>query len=294
MTMPSLSLLESFTATARLGSFAAAARRLGVSPSAIGKAIQRLEAELGVTLFLRTTRHLELTEEGRGLLVRLSPVLEALDEALLEARDQTARIEGSVVLTVPLVGYHLVYEQLQAFLRDHPGVSLDLRFTDAIVDLIAEGVDLGIRNGPLRDSGLKQRRFCSFRHGLFAAPDYLAGRAAPRLGTLDRHDRIAFRFEATGRLQPWLRADGESVQLSAPRVIVSSIEAARQAALRGLGIAWMPDFVLHDDLAAGRLVPVLPNEMGEEGEFFLVWPGSRAMPRRVRALIDHLGRGSGG
>ncbi|RWR04740.1 LysR family transcriptional regulator [Paenirhodobacter populi] len=286
--MPSLTLLESFATTAKLGSFAAAARRLGVSPSAIGKAIQRLEDELGVTLFRRTTRTLDLTEEGRGLLAGLAPALEALDEALAETRDRTERIEGPIVLTVPLVGYHLVNERIGTFLELYPGVTLELRFSDVMVDLITEGVDLGIRNGPLNDSSLKLRRFGSYRHGLFASPGYLEQHGMPTLATLDAHDRIAFRFSMTGRLQSWLRKGGAVLDLSLPRLVVTAIEGARTAAIAGMGVAWLPDFILRDDLASGRLVRVLEEEIDETGTFFVVWPAARAMPRRIRALIDHL------
>jgi len=286
--MPSLTLLESFATTARLGSFAAAGRRLGVSSSAIGKAIQRLEEELGVTLFQRTTRQLELTEEGRGLLAGLVPALEALDEALTATRDRTERIAGPIVLTVPLVGYHLVNAQLGVFLARYPEVTMDIRFTDSMVDLVSEGIDLGIRNGPLRDSSLKTRRFRPYRHGLFASPEYLKHWGNPTLATLDAHDRISFRFSMTGRLQPWLRKDGSVLPLSPPRLTVTAIEGARTLAVAGKGMAWLPDFILQDDLAAGRLVRVLEDEIDETGEFFLVWPATRAMPRRLRALIDHL------
>jgi DNA-binding transcriptional LysR family regulator len=287
MSMPSLTLLESFAATARSGSFAAAARKLGVSPSAVGKAIQRLEEDLGVTLFRRTTRQIDLTDEGRRLLAGLAPALEALDEALAETRERTERIEGPIVLTVPLVGYHLVNAKLGSFLARYPQVSVELRFTDLMVDLVADGADLGIRNGPLRDSSLMLRRFGGYRHGVFAAPDYLQRRGMPSVATLDHHDRIAFRFSMTGRIQGWLRCDGTPLDLSAPRMIVTAIEGARNAAIAGMGVAWLPDFILQDDLASGRLVRVLAEEIGEAGEFFLVWPTARAMPRRIRALIDH-------
>ena len=286
--MPSLTLLESFATTARHGSFAAAAPRLGVSPSAVGKAIQRLEAELGVTLFRRTTRRLDLTEEGRALLAGLTPALDALEEVLSDTRDRTGRIAGPVVLTVPLVGYHLVNARLRSFLDRYPEVTLDLRFTDTMVDLISDGVDIGLRNGPLRDSTLMQRRFGGFRHGLFAAPDYLDRHGMPDMATLDGHQRIAFRFGTTGRLQPWIRSDGRALDLSPPRIVTTSIEGARTAALSGMGIASLPDFILQDDLRQGRLLPVLEGEMCETGDFFLVWPASRALPRRIRLLIDHL------
>ncbi|MCR8546760.1 LysR family transcriptional regulator [Salipiger sp. P9] len=286
--MPSLTLLESFTATARAGSFAGAARRLGVSPSAIGKAIQRLEEELGVTLFRRTTRHLELTEEGRTLLSGVSPALEALDEALEELRDRTERLAGPLTLTVPLVGYHFLNARLESFLRAHSEVTVEIRFSDRMTDLVAEGIDLGIRNGPLRDSSLKLRRFGPYHHGLYAAPAYLERRGMPSLDSLDGHDRIGFRYSMTGRLQPWLRRDGAPLALSPPRMVVSAIEGARSAAIAGLGVSWLPDFVVTEDLARGRLVRVLAAELHEAGAFFLVWPAARAMPRRLRALIDHL------
>ncbi|MBT9385064.1 LysR family transcriptional regulator [Pseudooceanicola sp. CBS1P-1] len=288
MALPSLTLLESFATTARLGSFAAAGRRLGVSASAVGKAIQRLEEEMELALFRRTTRQLELTEAGRHLLTGLAPALDMLEEVVSEARDRTERIEGPVVLTVPLVGYHLVNARLKDFLARYPGVRLDIRFADTMVDLIQEGVDLGIRNGPLRDSSLKHRRFGSYRHGLFAAPGYLAAHGTPTLETLEAHDRITFRFSETGRLQPWLARDGRVLDLSAPRLVTTAIEGARTAAVAGMGIAWLPDFILAEDLARGRLARVLEEEVDETGEFFLVWPAARALPRRLRLLIDHL------
>lgn len=286
--MPSLTLLESFATTAREGSFAGAGRRLSVSPSAVGKAIQRLEEELGVTLFQRTTRHLELTEEGRLLLSGLSPALEALDETIEHVRDRTETVSGHLTLTVPLVGYHFLNDHLGSFFRKHPDVTIDIRFLDEMADLVGEGIDLGIRNGPLRDSSLRQRRFRPYYQGLFASPGYLDRRGVPTLETLDAHDRITFRFNTTGRLQTWLLRDGSTLPLSRPKIVVSSIEGARSAAIAGLGVTWLPDFVLRDDLQDGRLVRVLGSEMHETGEFFLVWPASRAVPRRLRALIDHL------
>lgn len=189
---------------------------------------------------------------------------------------------------MPLVGYHLVNERIGPFLARYPGVTMELRFTDVMVDLIAERVDLGIRNGPLNDSSLKLRRFGGYRHGLFASPGYLEQRGMPTLATLDAHDRIAFRFSMTGRLQSWLRKGGTVLDLSPPRLVVTAIEGARTAAIAGMGVAWLPDFILTDDLASGRLVRVLEEEIDETGTFFLVWPTTRAMPRRIRALIDHL------
>lgn len=286
--MPSLSLYESFAAAARDGSFAAAARRLGVSASAIGKAIQRLEAELDVTLFQRTTRQLELTEDGRLLLAGLSPALDALDEAVETLRNRSGRIEGHLAMTAPLVAYHLLDPVLQTFLRAHPDVTLEMRYTDTITDLVAEGIDLGLRAGPLRDSSLKSRRLTSYRHGLFASPAYLDAFGSPAMDNLDAHARIALRLAPTGRLQPWLHASDKPLSLSAPRLVVNSIAAARSAALAGTGITWLPDFVAEPDAHGGHLVRVLPEEVCETGEFFLVWPASRAIPRRLRAFIDHL------
>lgn len=286
--MPSLTLLESFTMAAREGSFAGAARKLGVSASAIGKAVQRLEEDLGIALFQRTTRHLELTEEGRTLLSGLSPALLAIDEAIEQARDKKERIAGHLRVTVPLVGYYFLDAQIGSFLSRYPDVTVEIRFSDAMIDLVAEGIDLGIRNGPLRDSSLKSRRFRPYFHGLFASPAYLEKRGAPTFETLDNHDRIAFRFSMTGRLQPWLARQGGPVSLSTPRIVMSSIEGARRAAVANLGIAWLPDFIVDHDLATGKLIRVLEDEIGETGEFYLVWPSGHSEPTRLRALIDHL------
>nr|WP_269072243.1 LysR substrate-binding domain-containing protein [Rhizobium sp. C4] len=140
----------------------------------------------------------------------------------------------------------------------------------------------------MRDSSLKQRRFRPFYHGLFASPDYLRRRGEPQFANLESHDRIAYRFSMTGQLQPWRARQGNELTLSPPRIVVNAIEGARSAALAGLGIAWLPDFILRDDLETGRLVRILEDEVHETGEFFLVWPSSRGEPLRLRALIDHL------
>lgn len=286
--MPSLTLLESFMATARTGSFAEAARQLGVSSSAIGKSVQRLEEELGVTLFQRTTRQVSLTEDGRLLLAGVSPALEALGETVETLRDRTGRIEGPLTVSVPLAGHHMLDQAFSDFLRKTPGVTLEIRYEDQMVDLISKGVDLGIRNGPLRDSTLKQRPFRPYHHRLYASPDYLTQHGSPSLATLPDHSRIALRLSTSGVVQPWLRRDGRPLALPAPRLIVNAIDSARNAARLGLGIAWLPGFVVQEDLAQGRLIQILDDEMGEDGMFYLVWPASRALPRRLRALIDHL------
>lgn len=286
--MPSLSLLESFSMTAREGSFSGAARRLGVSSSAVGKAVQRLEDDLGVRLFQRTTRQLELTEEGHILLSGLTPALDALDEAIEAVRDRSETVSGHLILTAPLVGYAFLTEPLGSFQDSHPAVTLEIRYTDAVVDLIGEGIDLGIRNGPLRDSALRQTRLRGYRHGLFASPGYIDRCGTPTRDTLDAHARIAFSYAMSGQLQPWLDADGTPLPLSMPRIIVTAIEAARNAAIAGQGVAWLPDFLVDQDRAAGRLIRVLDKQVSEDGAFYLVRPAARAVPRRLQALIDHL------
>ncbi|MCD2175014.1 LysR substrate-binding domain-containing protein [Rhizobium sp. C4] len=153
--------------------------------------------------------------------------MSALDDAIERVRDKKERIAGHLTLTVPLVGYHFLNDNIGTFLCAHSEVDIEVRFSDAMVDLVAEGIDLGIRNGPLRDSSLKQRRFGPFYHGLFASPDYLNRRGEPQFANLEGHDRIAYRFSMTGQLQPWRAREGSELALSPPRIIVNAIEGAR-------------------------------------------------------------------
>ncbi|MFT4266044.1 MAG: LysR substrate-binding domain-containing protein [Xenophilus sp.] len=283
--MDSISAIESFVRAADVLSFARAARALGISASAVGKNIARLEAELGLRLFQRSTRQVRLTPEGMLFHERCKRALDELQDAraMMQAAHATPR--GRLRVSLPTIGYRFLLPVLPAFQQRYPEVELDLDFNDCLVDLIEEGVDVAIRSGPLADSRLVARRLGPFRFLLLAAPAYLAARGRPRrVGDLARHACLRYRFVGGGQLEEW-RLPGLPQPLPAT-LACNNMEAMLGAAVAGLGIAWMPDFLARDALARGELVPVLPEAAREEGQFSAVWPSSRLLTPRLRAFVD--------
>jgi DNA-binding transcriptional LysR family regulator len=289
--MDSLSGLFAFVRTAECGSFVAAGRMLGVSASAVGKGVMRLEAKLGVRLLHRSTRQLRLTDEGALFFERCRRILDDIGNAELELARLTEAPRGRVRVSLPAVGYHLLLPVLPEFARRYPEVELDLDFNDRLVDVIDEGFDLVIRSGELADSRLMSRRLRPFELLLCAAPAYLAARGMPRQPSeLERHACLRFRFPATGRLQPWFAAEeagGIEPRLPATMTL-NNIEAVLRAAIAGLGLACLPDFIADEALRDGRLVQALPGHRPVQGMFWMLWPTNRHMLPKLRVLVDFL------
>ncbi|MBW8810370.1 MAG: LysR family transcriptional regulator, partial [Lysobacter sp.] len=254
------SLLDVFVASAQEGSFSAAALRLRKTRSGVAKAVARLEQRLGAALFHRSTRRCTLTDLGglyleHALRVRgeMEAAGAALDEALREPR-------GRVRVTMPVVfGRRLVAPLLLDVGRVHRHLELELSFTDRMVDLAHEGFDVGIRAGAIPDSSELVARSLGV-HGMRAvgSPEYLQRRGVPeRVADLAQHD--AFTYGSQGRFQPWpLRdADGRpQVATLRPRWRLDDLEAMRDGVLRGDGLAFLPSWLVADDIAAGRMETV--------------------------------------
>ncbi|WP_269632083.1 LysR family transcriptional regulator [Pelomonas sp. BJYL3] len=289
--MDKLSGLLAFVRTAECGSFVAAGRELAVSASAVGKAVARLEEELGVRLMHRSTRSVQLTEEGRLFHERCRRILEDLDDARAQLTQASAVPRGRLRVSAPIVGHHFLMPLVPGFLAAYPEVALDLVFTDRTVDLIEESVDVAIRSGALPDSRLVSRPLNAFRLLLCAAPDYLARRPAPTVvDQLEGHVAVQFRHPNTGKLLDWPLPPG-SQDLNARLHTVlacNNVEALKSAALRGVGIACMPDFLVREELADGRLREVLAGAVGTSGRFNAVWASSRQLSPRVRCFVDWL------
>ncbi|OLP57749.1 LysR family transcriptional regulator [Xaviernesmea oryzae] len=289
--MDRLAGLTAFVRTADLGSFAAAGRVLGLSPSAVGKAVSKLESQLEIRLLQRSTRSLRLTEEGRAFHERCRRILDDLEDAhesLLRTRE-TPR--GAVRMSCPVVSYHLMLPVLPAFMARYPEIDLDLDFNDRIVDLIEEGVDVAIRSGELPDSRLMVRALRPFRLLLCASPTYLARHGRPDCPRdLARHCAIGFRYPNSGKLQIWplRRPEGEPEPRLRYVLTCNNMEALRGAVLRDLGIGCMPDFLAQDAIARGELVPLLLDHLDAPGQFNLIWPSSRHLSPKVRVLVDFL------
>lgn len=290
--MDSLNGLMAFVRTADLGSFVAAGRVLGLSASAVGKAVTKLEQQLGIRLFQRSTRSLRLTEEGRAFHERCRRILDDLDDArAMLARTMDAP-RGRLRISTPIVSYHLLLPILPEFMARYPEIEVDLDFNDRIVDLIDEGVDVAIRSGELPDSRLMTRTLRPFQMLLCAAPSYLERHGRPECPRdLDRHLGIRFRYPNSGKIQAWplTLPVGEPDLRTRTVLTCNNMEALRGATIAGLGIGCMPDFLARDPLAKGELRTLLDNRIDAPGHFSLIWPSNRNLSPKVRVFVDFVG-----
>lgn len=288
--MDNLNGIVAFVRTAETLSFVAAGRKLGISASAVGKTIAKLERSLGVRLFHRTTRRVTLTEEGRHFHERCHRILEELRdaEATLSASAQTPR--GRLRVSLPVIGYRFLLPVLPAFSARYPDIELDLDFNDRLVDVVEGGFDAVIRSGQLSDSSLMSRRLGPFRFVLCTSPDYLARAGVPRcLADLAAHEGVRYRFPTTGKLQPWsLLPDGGEPPNLRCAMTCNNMEALRGAVIAGFGIGFMPDFLARDALAAGSLVEVLEPHSIAPGQFSILWPSSRQLSPKLRVFVDFM------
>lgn len=286
--LDNLGNLRTFVQVADTRSFVETGRVLGISASAAGKTISRLEAALGVRLFHRSTRSVTLTAEGERFALRCRRILDERDAARDELVEQTATPRGVLRLGLPLVG-DLSLPILTEFMAAYPGIRLELDFDDRLVDVIDEGFDAVLRVGDPSDSRLSARRLGVFPRYLVASPEYLARRGNPLTpqALLD-HDCLHYRFPTSGKLEPWpLPLAAGAAPLDLPVSMVSNTIEARVAfALAGRGIAYIPEHSVRTALADGRLQRVLADQMHACGTFYLLWPSGRHMLPKLRVFID--------
>ncbi|MBB6581711.1 LysR family transcriptional regulator [Ralstonia solanacearum] len=281
-----------FVEAVEAGGFARAAERLALSRSAVGKSIARLETRLGVRLFHRTTRTQNLTEDGQIYYERCLRAIEELRvaESLLESGKQ--EVAGRLRMTMPvLFGRYCIAPILLDFAREHPKLELELSFSDRPVDMIAEGFDLGIRSGALGEAtGLCARPLATQPKVLCAAPDYLKARGEPdTIETLATHDVLI--HWRTGHPYPWLLpgADGRLTEVRpASRLRFDDLEVTADAAVAGMGIAWLPHWLVRDRIQAGALVALWEKRPAASMDSHAIWPATDYMPLRVRLAIDTL------
>ena len=293
MAMDKLSGLLAFVKTADLGSFVAAGRALEISASAVGKAVARLEREVGVRLLHRSTRRVQLTVEGRLFHERCRRVLDDLDDAQAMLAHTREAPRGRLRVSAPIVGHHFLMPLIPDFLARYPEVELDITFTDRTVDLIEESIDMAIRSGELPDSSLVSRPLQPFRLLLCASPAYLERYGTPaQVRDLQGHASIRFRHPNTGKLLDWpmLHATPDINARLRPVLACNNVEAVLRAAMLGLGIACLPDFLVRDALSEGQLVTVLDQQINAGGQFHAIWPTSRQLSPKVRVFVDHLGQ----
>lgn len=281
-----------FSCAARHGSFAQAGRELALTPSTVAKRISCLESELGVKLFHRTTRHVQLTTDGEVLHARCEKILAEIGELENLAASTNTAPRGVLSVSLPITyGKRIVMPVLARLLRDHPGLHADVRLSDKQCDLIGEGLDAAVRIMPLDDSRLTCRQVDEQRLILCSSPVYLERRGLPtHPDQLTEHDFIVFRNPTSGRQRPvQLQVDRKMLSLDPPyRVILDDGEGLIQAARHGAGLTQVPDYMATEELIRGDLVEVLPEHSPPPMPVSVVWPGKRLMPLRLRVFIDGL------
>ncbi|WP_417679336.1 LysR substrate-binding domain-containing protein [Pseudodonghicola sp.] len=284
--------LIAFARAGSLGSYSAAARSLSVSPSAVSKSVRRLEDQLGVSLFTRTTRSLTLTTEGQDLHQRALRLIEAAEDIEQAATSLRAEPSGRLRIAAPLpLGIHVVAPALAAFRRQHPKVTIDLRLSDQIVDLVDQGIDVAIRIGDLADSRLMSRKLASQRLCCFASPQYLAERGHPQTPSdLAVHDTVALRFQSSGQLLRWPFRSGSRIVEIIPdaAIVVDASDALISALLTGAGIGMTSALLAYPHADRGALVPVLEALAVERSDITAIWPKSRSGNPAVRSFLDLL------
>lgn len=282
-----------FARAASLGSYTAAARSLGISPSAVSKSVQRLEQHLGLTLFNRTTRSLTLTAEGRDLNERALRLLRAAEEIEQAAVASQSEPAGTLRVAASLpIGVYILAPALPRFRERYPELSVDLRLDDRFVDLVEEGIDVALRVGDLGDSRFLSKRLSPHRVSAFASPAYLARRGVPRHpDELAGHDLVNFRFQSSGQAFSWqFRIGGRNVEMQPNAGLVADVSDAVGAIVAaGAGIGMSPTFVAAPYVARGELVPILQAFAVERSSIIAVWPQGRRLNPNVRAFLDFWG-----
>jgi DNA-binding transcriptional LysR family regulator len=282
----SISALRAFVCAAEARSFKLAGQALGVSSSAIGKSIARLEEQLTTSLFHRTTRTVTLTEGGELYLDRARRVLNELAAAEDELAHATSEPRGRLRVSLPLSGAVLT-SAMARFVERYPAIELDLDYSDRLVDIVDEGFDAVIRSGEPADSRLMHRKLWSFPWRLVAAPGYLDRNGLPRtVADLAKHVCLRQKLP-TGRLSPWGLPDVDDDEPAAS-VTANIIDPLLEMVLAGVGIAALPDFLIGQHLASGALVTVLDQKTARTGTLNVLWAANRFRTPKVKAFVDFL------
>ncbi|WP_295515638.1 LysR family transcriptional regulator [uncultured Stenotrophomonas sp.] len=288
--LDNLANLQTFVHAADTRSFVETGRLQGISASAAGKCVARLEQVLGVRLFHRSTRSITLTAEGQLFLARCRRILAERDAARTELAQPHAAPSGTLRISLPLVG-DLTLPLLADFMAAYPDIRLDLDFSDRLVDVIEEGFDAVLRVGEPSDSRMNARRLGVFPRRIVASPSYLQRRGVPKApADLLQHTLLHYKFPSSGKLEPWpvQWPDEQAAQDLPVHMVANTIEARVELALRDIGLAFVPVHSVRDALAEGRLVTVLDEHVHSCGTFHLLWPSGRHVLPKLRVFIDFI------
>lgn len=289
MRLPDFEAWAMFACVVEHRSFSAAAQSIGVSKATVSKAVARLEASLGTTLFHRTSRRLTLSDAGQSLAERAGRILAEAQAAEEQARDAAAAPTGLVRVAAPMsFGLAHVAPAIADFLLAHPGVEIDLTLSDAKVDIVADGIDVALRIADLPDSSLRARRLAPVAIRIVAAPAYWDAQGRPA-HPADLGDHACFGYtNLPGALWHFRRGEEEVAVRPTGPLATNNGEAMLPALCAGLGVARLPDFLVDADIAAGKLEAVLPDWNSGGVALHLLTPPGTLRPARVEALIDYL------
>ena len=282
--------LSLFVTVVESGSFSAAGRILDLSPSAVSRAIDRIETRLGVRLLLRSTRALSLTAEGQAYLQTARRILADLDDAEQQIADQGAPRGRLRVNAALAYGRLRIVPLLGEFAARYPHILVDIALTDAIVDIAGGQADVAIRFGPLSDSTLTARKLGETRRVIVAAPDYLARHGTPRLPEdLHAHNCLNFNFRRAEPVWPFCRAGRDFAMTVHGNIEANNGETLGQLAANGIGIARVGAFSVAGEIADGTLVPILEDyNPGDIELIHAVFVGGASTPARIRVFVDFL------
>ncbi|QJD91149.1 LysR family transcriptional regulator [Duganella dendranthematis] len=286
-----LEMLRIFVAAAEARSFKEAAVRLRISPQAVTRAVQDLEAAQGELLFHRNTRGIQITTYGEHLAAQARDSVQRVD-ALFQppAEAATAQMEGLVRLTAPVaLGRMLMLPLLSALSGDHPLLRFDVQFSDTHADVVDDRIDIGVRFGSMRDSRYVARSVAPQPFRTVGTPELIARHGKPKsIEQLHDLPTTSLRDHSTGKAWPWYFAGGQHISPLNPRFLSSDSEAEFDAVMAGMGFGQLPGFMADPHIASGRLVPVLQKHQPEPWDIYVYRPQRGPVPARIRLVFDQL------
>lgn len=288
----SLDELVAFMAVAETSSFSAAAKRIGRDATILSRRVSQLESRLGVRLLTRTTRRVVLTEVGNFYYPRIRTIIDELDAASLEASSFASSPQGLLRISLPLTfGKQWIAPLIPGFIAQHPRIKVDVRFTDRLVDLVAEGYDIAIRLGSsLSSSSLTAKKIAPFRYVLLAAPKFIAKYGLPA-GPEDLTRYPCLGFTSLSTWPEWRLKNGAQRKTIRPEgpLVTDNSEALLLAAIQGAGIILTADWLAAAAIREGALTEVLPGWEGAgEGGIYAVMPPGRLIPTKTRLFVDEI------
>lgn len=290
--MESLNSLGVFVQAAESRSFTATGKQLGVSASAVGKTISRLEDRLKVRLFNRSTRSVALTAEGALFLERCKKIFEEVQAAELELARTSAAPRGKLKISLPLIGM-LLMPTIAKFAKAYPEIELELDYSDRLVDVIEEGFDAVVRTGDATDSRLKTKTIGTFSHKIVGSPAYFSQHPIPQVpADLLEHVCLHHKFPTTGRYELWpLNDNGTPIDVELPKPHVSStLEPLIALAEGGVGLCCVPLFTVQRQLENGDLVAVLDPYLRNSRPLRILWPATRHASPKVEAFVNFMAK----